>query len=73
MCHEVGARVARNVRLADMNIDVLVSDDHHVEVVADWLSLWHGVQQVVDAFIALAEQTLGDCMCKSKGHLLSAP
>ena len=50
VCQEAGARVARNVRLADMNIDVPVSDDGRIEVVANGLSLWHGLQQVVDAF-----------------------
>ena len=34
VCQEAGARVARNVRLADMNIDVPVSDDRRIEVVA---------------------------------------
>eukprot|EP00439_Symbiodinium_sp_Y106_P016545 s8034_g2.t1 len=48
---EAGARVARNVRLADMSIDVPVSDDRRIEVVANWLSLWHGAQQAVDATI----------------------
>ena len=37
VCQEAGARVARKVRLADMNIDVPVSDDHRLEVVA-WAS-----------------------------------
>ena len=51
VCQEAGARVARNVRLADMNIDVPVSDDRRIEVVANGLSLWHGAQQAVDATI----------------------
>ena len=32
---EAGARVARNVRMADTNIDVPVSDDRCIEVVAN--------------------------------------
>ena len=51
VCQEAGARVARNVRLADMNIDVPVSDDCRVEVAANGLSFWHGAQQAVDATI----------------------
>ena len=31
VCQEAGARAARNVRLADMNIDVPVSDDRRIE------------------------------------------
>ncbi|OLP98872.1 hypothetical protein AK812_SmicGene18660 [Symbiodinium microadriaticum] len=45
------ARVARNVRLADMNIDVPISDDRRTEVVANALSLRHSAQQAVDATI----------------------
>ena len=52
VCQEAGARVARNVRLAEMNIDVPVSDDRRVEVVANGLSLWHGAQHAVEAAIA---------------------
>ena len=51
VCQEAGARVARNVRLADMNIDVPVSDDRRIEVVANGLPLWHGSQQAIDATI----------------------
>ena len=47
VCQEVGARVAKNVCLADMNIDVSVSDDRHVEVVANALSWWQGTKQVL--------------------------
>ena len=32
VCREAGARVARNVRVADMNIDVPVADDRRIEV-----------------------------------------
>ena len=38
-----GARVARNVRLADMNLDVPVADARRIEVVANGLPLWHGL------------------------------
>ena len=44
-----GARVARNVRVADMNIDVPVADDRRIEVVANGLPLWHGAQLALDA------------------------
>ena len=35
VCREAGARVARNVRIADMNIDVPVADDGRIAVLAN--------------------------------------
>jgi len=49
VCQEARARVAHNVRLAAMNIDLPVCDDRHIEVVANGLSMRHGSQQAVDA------------------------
>ena len=49
VCREAGATVARDVRIADMNIDVPVVDDRRIEVVANGLPRWHGAQLVVDA------------------------
>ena len=49
VCREAGARVARNVRVADMNIDVPASDARRIEVVCNGLPLWHGAQLAVDA------------------------
>ncbi|OLP85284.1 Ankyrin-1 [Symbiodinium microadriaticum] len=51
VCRAAGARVARNVRLADMNLDVPVADARRIEVVANGLPLWHGSQLAVDATI----------------------
>ena len=51
VCREAGARVARHVRLADMNLDVPVSDERRIEVVANGLPLWHGSQLALDATI----------------------
>ena len=48
VCREAGARVARNVPLANMNIDVPVGDARQIEVVANGLPLWHGAQMAVD-------------------------
>ena len=48
VCREAGARVARNVPLANMNIDVPVQDARQIEVVANGLPLWHGAQLAVD-------------------------
>eukprot|EP00439_Symbiodinium_sp_Y106_P047985 s5209_g6.t1 len=42
VCQEAGARVARDVRLSEMNIDFPVSDDRRIEVVVNGLYLWHG-------------------------------
>ena len=49
MCRE--ARVARNVRVADMNVQVPVTDGRRIEVVANGLSRWHGAQLALDATI----------------------
>ena len=51
ICREAGARVSRNVRVADMNIDVPVADARRIEVVANGLPLWHGSQLALDATI----------------------
>ena len=44
-------REGRHVRLADMNLDVPVSDERRIEVVANGLPLWHGSQLALDATI----------------------
>ena len=51
VCREAGARVARHVKLADMNLDVPVADERRIEVVANGLPLWHGSQLALDATI----------------------
>ena len=48
VCREAGARVSTNVFLRDMNIDIPVVDERRIEVVANGLPLWHGVQLAVD-------------------------
>ena len=48
VCQEAGARVARNMRLADMNLPVPVADARRIEIVCNGLPLWHGAQLVVD-------------------------
>ena len=54
VCREAGARVARNVRLADMNLDVPVQDARRIEVVCNGLPLWHGEQLAVDSSVPSA-------------------
>ena len=39
VCREVGAKVARHVHLADMNLDVPITDERRIEVVANGLPL----------------------------------
>ena len=51
VCREAGARVARHVKFADMNLDVPVADERRIEVVANGLPLWHGSQLALDATI----------------------
>ena len=48
VCQEAGARVARNMRLADMNLPVPVADSRRIEIVCNGLPLGHGVQLAVD-------------------------
>ena len=60
VCREAGARVARNVRLADMNVDVPVADARRIEVVANGLPLWHRSQLALDATIVSPLTRLGE-------------
>jgi hypothetical protein len=58
ICREAGARVAQNVFLRDMNVDVPVSDNRQIEVVANGLPLWGGAQVAVET--TLVSPVLGD-------------
>ena len=51
ICKEAGARVATNVALRDLNLDVPAADGRRIEVVANGLPLWQGAQVAVDATI----------------------
>ena len=70
VCREAGARVARNVRLADMNLDVPVQDARRIEVVCNGLPLWHGEQLAVDATLVKSPRpgwpAPGQCRCPSR-------
>ena len=59
VCQEAGVRVTCYVCMADMNIDVQVSDDHRIEVVANRLPLWHGSQHALDATIISSVKRAG--------------
>ena len=48
VCREAGARVATNVFLRDMNVDVPLADGRRIEVLANGLALWQGAQAAVD-------------------------
>ena len=48
VCREAGARVATNVLLRDMNVDVPLADGRRIEVLAKGLPLWQGAQAAVD-------------------------
>ena len=49
VCREAGARVALNVFVRDLNLDSVVRhDERRLEVIANGLSLWSGVQVAVD-------------------------
>ena len=49
ICREAGARVARNVAVADMNVDNALADGRRIEVVANGLQAFHGQQLAIDA------------------------
>ena len=48
VCREAGARVANNVFLRDMNLDVPLADARRIEVLANGLPLYQGAQVAVD-------------------------
>ena len=48
ICREGGARVATNVFLRDMNVDIPLADSRRLEVLANGLPLWQGAQVAVD-------------------------
>ena len=47
-CHEAGGHVPKCVRVAEMNVDVLVSDARCGKIMAPALPVWHGVQVAID-------------------------
>ena len=51
ICKEAGARVATNVALRDLNLDVPAADGRRIEIVANGLPLWQGAQLAIDATI----------------------
>ena len=48
ICREGGARVAANIILRDMNVDVPLADSRRIEMLANGLPLWQGAQVAVD-------------------------
>ena len=49
VCRKAGARVTTNTRLMDLNIDnIQRQDDRRIEVIANRLPLWGGVQLAID-------------------------
>ena len=49
VCREAGARVTTNTRLMDLKIDnIQRQDDRRIEVIANGLPLWGGVQLAID-------------------------
>ena len=51
ICREAGARVATNVSLRDLNLDLPAADGRRIEVVANNLPIWQGAQIAVDTTI----------------------
>ena len=51
ICKGAGARVATNVALRELNLDVPAADGRRIEVVANGLPFWQGAQIAIDATI----------------------
>ena len=50
VCREAGARVRTNTFVRDLNVPgVLVTDDRHIEIIAEGLPLYAGRQLAIDA------------------------
>ena len=58
-CREAGATVAANVLLRDFNVIAQRHDDRRLEVIANGLSLWGGVQLAVDTTLVSALDAFG--------------
>ena len=58
VCREAGARVATNVLLRDMNVDVPLANGRRIEVLANGLALWQGAQAAVDTTLVSRGQRL---------------
>ena len=54
ICREGGARVVPNMLVRNMDLDVLVADVRRLEVVADGLPMWGGVQLAIDTTLVSA-------------------
>ena len=59
VCREAGATVAANVLLRDLNIITRQHDDRRIEVIANGLPLWGGVQLAVDTTLVSALDARG--------------
>ena len=59
VCREAGATVATNVLLRDLNVVVDRQDDRCLEVIANGLQLWGGVQLAVDTTLVSPLDSLG--------------
>ncbi len=59
VCREAGATVATNVLLRDLNVVVDRQDDRRLEVIANGLPLWGGVQLAVDTTLVSPLDSLG--------------
>ena len=59
ICREVGARVATNVALRELNLDSPATDGRRIEVVANGLPLWRGAQIAIDTTLVSPVQRNG--------------
>ena len=59
VCREAGATVAANVLLRDLNVIAQRHDDRRLEVIANGLPLWGGVQLAVDTTLVSALDASG--------------
>ena len=69
VCREAGARVASNVFVRDMDLAVFDAlDGRRLEIVADGLTLWGGVQLAIDTTMASPLRRDGSARPRAADH-----
>ena len=60
ICREAGAVVAMHTLVRDLNVGSVPGDDRRIEVIANGLPLWGGMQLAVDTTLVSALSSTGD-------------
>ena len=59
ICREAGAVVAMHTLVRDLNVGSVPGDDRRIEVIANGLPLWGGMQLAVDTTLVSALSSTG--------------